>query len=144
MANELKDALFKATTAVHRAVFRASKGRVGGRALGMTVVELVTTGRKSGARRSTMLTAPIASPTQFVLVASFGGDDRHPAWYLNLRANPKVTVTAAGSSRSMVARVASESERAELWPRVTKINPGYAKYQTRTSRTIPLVILEPA
>ncbi|GAB3404548.1 nitroreductase family deazaflavin-dependent oxidoreductase [Flindersiella endophytica] len=144
MANELKDALFKATTAVHRAVFRASKGRVAGRALGMTVVELVTTGRKSGRPRSTMLTAPIASPDQLVLVASFGGDDRHPAWYLNLRANPKVTVTAAGSTRPMIARVASEAERADLWPRVTTINPGYAKYQTRTTRTIPLVLLEPA
>jgi deazaflavin-dependent oxidoreductase (nitroreductase family) len=144
MANELKDTLFKLGTALHRGVFRASKGRLAGKAIGMTVVELVTTGRKSGRPRSTMLTAPLASPSRLVLVASFGGDDRHPAWYLNLRANPKVTVTAEGTTRTMIARVASDEERAELWPVVTAINPGYAKYQTRTSRTIPLVLLEPA
>lgn len=144
MGTELKDTLFKAGTALHRSLFRATKGRLAGRAQGMTVVELVTTGRKSGRPRSTMLTAPILEPDRMVLVASFGGDDRHPAWYLNLRADPKVTVTFAGSTRVMSARVASEAERAELWPRVTKVNPGYAKYQTRTSRTIPLVIVEPA
>jgi deazaflavin-dependent oxidoreductase (nitroreductase family) len=143
MNDALKDALFKLGTALHRAVFRASKGRVFGKAIGMAVVELVTTGRKSGRSRSTMLSAPIASPARYVLVASYGGDDRHPAWFLNLRANPKVQITAAGSTRAMVARVATAEERDELWPQVTAINPGYARYQARTSRTIPLVILEP-
>jgi deazaflavin-dependent oxidoreductase (nitroreductase family) len=79
-----------------------------------------------------------------LLVASFGGDDRHPAWYLNLRANPKVRVTMAGSTRSMVARTATEEERVELWPQITSTFAGYARYQERTDRKIPVIILEPS
>jgi deazaflavin-dependent oxidoreductase (nitroreductase family) len=78
-----------------------------------------------------------------VLVASFGGDDRHPAWYLNLQANPEVRVTTAGSTRTMIARTATEEERVELWPQITSVFEGYARYQERTERPIPVVILEP-
>ena len=78
-----------------------------------------------------------------MLVASFGGDDRHPAWYLNLRANPVVRATIAGSTRAMIARTATEEERAELWPRITSVFEGYARYQARADRQIPVVILEP-
>jgi len=78
-----------------------------------------------------------------VLVASFGGDDRHPAWYLNLQANPEVRVTTAGSTRAMIARTATEDERAKLWPRITSVFEGYARLQRRTERPIPVVILEP-
>jgi deazaflavin-dependent oxidoreductase (nitroreductase family) len=76
-------------------------------------------------------------------VASFGGDDRHPAWYLNLRANPEVRVTIAGSTRTMIARIATEEERAELWPQIISVFEGYARYQKRTERPIPVVVLEP-
>ena len=140
---ELKDALHKASTAIHRAIFNASKGRIFGKAFGMPVVELVTTGRMSGKERSTMLAVPIADGDRLVLVASFGGDDRHPAWYLNLKANPEVRATTAGSTRTMIARIATEEERARLWPRITSVFDGYARYQERTERPIPVVILEP-
>jgi len=140
---EPKDALYKAITAIHRAVFKASKGRIFGKAFGMPVVELVTNGRKSGKERSTMLAVPIVDADLLVLVASFGGDDRHPAWYLNLRANPVVRATIAGSTRAMIARTATEEERAELWPRITSVFEGYARYQARADRQIPVVILEP-
>ena len=89
----LKDALFKVSTGLHRGVFTVSNGRIFGTVLGMPVVKLVTIGRSSGKERSTMLTAPIADGDRLVLVASFGGDDRHPAWYRNLEANPQVRVT---------------------------------------------------
>src|SRR5215207_1438462 len=138
-----KDAFFKVGTSIHRAIFNASKGRIFGKAFGMPVAELVTTGRRSGKERSTMLVAPIVEADRVVLVASFGGDDRHPAWYLNLRANPEVRVTVAGSTRAMIARTATEEERDELWPQIISVFEGYARYQKRTERPIPVVILEP-
>jgi deazaflavin-dependent oxidoreductase (nitroreductase family) len=139
-----KDALYKIGTGIHRAIFSASKGRIFGTAFGMPVAELVTTGRRSGKKRSTMLAVPITEGDHLVLVASFGGDDRYPAWYLNLQANPEVRVTTAGSTRSMIARTATEEERAKLWPRITSVFEGYARYQERTERPIPVVILEPS
>jgi deazaflavin-dependent oxidoreductase (nitroreductase family) len=138
-----KDALYKVATGLHRAVFNISKGRIFGKAFGMPFVKLVTTGRRSGKERSTMLAAPIADGDRLVLVASYGGDDRHPAWYLNLRANPAVRVTTAGSPRTMIARVATDEEKDELWPQITLVFEGYADYQKRTERPIPVVILEP-
>ena len=138
-----KDALYKVGTGIHRAVFNASKGRIFGKAFGMPIVELVTTGRRSGKERSTMLAVPIFDGGRLVLVASFGGDDRHPAWYLNLQANPEVRATIAGSTRTMIARIATNEERAELWPQITSVFEGYARYQERTERPIPVVILEP-
>jgi len=137
-----KDAFYKVGTGIHRAVFHASKGRIFGKAFGMPLIELVTTGRRSGKERSTMLAVPITNGGRLVLVASFGGDERHPVWYLNLQANPEVRATTAGSTRTMIARIATEEERAELWPRITSVFEGYARYQKRTERPIPVVILE--
>ena len=111
---------------------------------GMPVIDLTTTGRKSGQPRTSILTVPVAEDGRLVLVASRGGDDRHPAWYLNLRDNPEVTVTDRAGARPMRARVASAEEKAELWPRITGSYKGYARYQERTDRDIPVVILEPA
>jgi deazaflavin-dependent oxidoreductase (nitroreductase family) len=138
-----KDAFYKAGTRVHLAFFDLSKGRLSGKVSGMPFIELLTTGRRSGKERATMLTVPIVEGERLVLVASFGGDDRHPAWYLNLLANPEVRVTMAGSTHTMIARTATEAERAELWPRITSTHGEYARYQKRTERRIPVVILEP-
>jgi deazaflavin-dependent oxidoreductase (nitroreductase family) len=110
----------------------------------MPVLELTTTGRKSGQRRSVMLTSPVQQGDAIVIVASRGGDDRHPAWFLNLRDNPDVEVAFAGKPKqSMRARIATPEERAALWPQVTARYRGYGNYQTRTDREIPLVLLEP-
>jgi deazaflavin-dependent oxidoreductase (nitroreductase family) len=138
-----KDTFYKLGTSIHRAVFNVSKGRIFGKAFGMPIVELVTTGRRSGKEHSTMLAVPIVDSDRLVLVASFGGDDRHPAWYLNLQANPEVRATIAGSTRTMIARIATNEERAELWPQITSVFDGYARYQERTERSIPVIILEP-
>jgi len=91
-----------------------------------------------------MLTSPAQVGEDVVLVASYGGDDRHPAWYLNLSANPEVTIQMQGRKREMRARTASEAEKQELWPRITAAYDGYSGYQKRTDRNIPVVILEPA
>ena len=138
-----KDAFYKVGTGIHRAIFNISKGRIFGRAFGMPLIELVTTGRRSGKARATMLSVPIIDGERLVLVASFGGDDRHPTWYLNLRSNPGVRVTIAGSTRTMIARIATQEERAELWPQIISVFEGYTRYQKRTERPIPVVILEP-
>jgi deazaflavin-dependent oxidoreductase (nitroreductase family) len=138
-----KDRLHKVSTSIHRAIFKVSKGRLLGTIVGLPVVELVTTGRRSGKERSTMLAAPIAEDDRLVLVASFGGDDRHPTWYLNLNANPQVRVTTAGSTHTMIARTATDQERAQLWPQITARYQGYASYQKRTKRPFPVVILQP-
>ena len=141
--SNVKDQLFRLVTGLHERIFRATNGRLFGRALGMPVLILTTTGRKSGKKRTTMLTAPICENDTIVLVASYGGDDRHPAWFQNLRAEPKVEVTMEGRSRTMQAREASTEEKAALWPRVVAVYQGYQGYQERTHRDIPLVILEP-
>lgn len=108
----------------------------------MPAVELHTIGRVSGLRRSTMLTSPVHRDGRWVLVASKGGDDRDPEWYLNLVANPDVELTVRGVTHDMTARTATPAEKAELWPQITKVNPGYAGYQRKTEREIPVVICE--
>jgi deazaflavin-dependent oxidoreductase (nitroreductase family) len=137
------DVVTKSMNGLHRFVLKASGGRVLRTALGMQALELHTTGRKSGRRRSVMLTAPVYEPDRIVIVASKGGDDRNPDWYGNLVADPDVEVTVDGMTRPMRARTATPEEKAELWPRATKAYKGYAAYQRRTERDIPLVILEP-
>ena len=138
-----KDIIARVTSGLHRTIYEVSGGRLLGSVFGMQVLELETIGRRSGKARKTMLTAPLSSDERMVLVASYGGDDNHPAWFLNLRANPRVKVTANGETQSMTACVATEEEKADLWPQVTAAYPGYAGYQDKTDRDIPLVILTP-
>jgi deazaflavin-dependent oxidoreductase (nitroreductase family) len=133
----------KVLNLTHRLLRALSGGRIGEIAFGMPVVELHTTGRKSGQRRSNLLTAPLLSEDRVVLVASKGGDHRHPDWYQNLTANPDIELTIAGQTRPMRARTASSDEKSELWPQVVAAYKGYAAYQRRTDRDIPLVICEP-
>ena len=139
-----KDLAARGINSVHQTVFRVSNGRVANRFFGMPAVMLTTTGRKSGKKRTTMLTSPLQDGDTVVLVASYGGDARHPAWYLNLRDEPQVEIVMDGRRRGMVARTATPAEKADLWPRVTSKYKGYSQYQRWTDRDIPLVILEPA
>jgi deazaflavin-dependent oxidoreductase (nitroreductase family) len=138
-----KDIGARLVTGFHEAVYRLTNGRIGNRGFGMPVLILTTTGRKTGKQRTTMLTSPVQDGDSVVLVASYGGDDRHPTWFLNLRDNPDVKITMEGRTRRMRARVATPDEKAELWPRVVAAYSGYGQYQTRTDRDIPLVICEP-
>ncbi len=134
----------KTMNGVHRALLKLSFGRIGWEAMKMPVLELTTIGRKSGQARSVMLTSPLQVGDGYVIVASRGGDDHHPAWFLNLRDNPEVSVRIKGGpTQPMTARVATAEERAEWWPQLTADHDNYAGYQTKTDREIPVVLLEP-
>lgn len=137
------DLVLKTMNTLHRGVLKLSGGRLGWEASNMPVLELTTTGRKSGEPRSVMLTSPYQEGTTMVIVASRNGDDTHPAWFLNLRDKPEVEVKTKGETRPMRARIADAEERARLWPLVIKDHDNYAGYQAKTDREIPLVLLEP-
>jgi deazaflavin-dependent oxidoreductase (nitroreductase family) len=137
------DVSAKVMNASHRAVWRLSGGRWLREPYGMPAVELHTIGRKSGQRRTSILTTPLHDDTRVVLVASKGGDHRDPDWYRNLVAHPEVELTIDGATKPMRARTASTDEKAELWPQITSVYKGYADYQKRTDRDIPVVICEP-
>lgn len=138
------DFSLKAMNAIHRGLLKISGGRAGWTVAAMPVLELTTTGRKSGQPRSVMLTSPHQEGDALVVVASRGGDDTHPAWFLNLKDTPDVEVAYKGAERRpMRARVADAEERARLWPVITAGYKNYAEYQTKTDREIPLVFLEP-
>jgi len=133
----------RAMNGVHRMLLALSRGRLGWTIGTMQTVELHTIGRSSGLSRSTMLTAPIHEGGRYVLVASKGGDDRHPFWYNNLMAQAEVDLTVRGVTRPFRARTASSTEKAALWPRIVAAYPGYGTYQGRTERDIPVVICDP-
>jgi deazaflavin-dependent oxidoreductase (nitroreductase family) len=138
------DLFLKGMNTVHRTVQRISGGRLGWETANMTVVELTTTGRKSGRPHTVLLTSPVRDGDAIVVVASRGGADHHPAWFLNLRDAPDVEVAVGGKpKRPMRARVADPDERARLWPQVVAKYKGYGNYQAKTDREIPLVLLEP-
>ncbi len=113
----------------------------------MSSILLHTTGAKSGAKRVSPLmyldldgsggTGPIA------IIASNGGADAAPGWYHNCVANPSVSAEVGGETRRYTAAVATDAEREEYWPRAAASYKGYAKYQARTDRQIPIVILTP-
>jgi len=133
----------KTTSALHSALYRWSGGRVGGSIWGLSILLLTTTGRKTGTSRTTPLCF-LPDGEDLVVVASNGGMDWFPSWWLNLSQQPLATVQIGRSRRAVVAREASSEERARLWTELTAIAPGYLKYQQRTRREIPLGILQPA
>ena len=127
----------------HRVMLKVSGGRYPRTVMGMQPVELHAIGRKTGERRSTLLTAPICEENRVVLVASKGGARNHPIWYKNIVANPDVELTINDRTRRMRARTASPAEKADLWPTIVGRYKGYAEYQRSTEREIPVVICEP-
>jgi deazaflavin-dependent oxidoreductase (nitroreductase family) len=138
------DLSFKVVNRVHRLLVSVTGGRIGWSVSGMPTIELTTTGRRSGRPRTTMLTSPYQEGSTIIVVASRGGDDHHPAWYLNLRDQPNVEVSLGGGPpQRMRAEIAEPDERARLWPLVTADHRNYASYQSKTERQIPLVLLHP-
>jgi deazaflavin-dependent oxidoreductase (nitroreductase family) len=138
------DAVLKLMNTVHKNAIRWTGGRLGWSVGKLPIIELTTTGRRSGEPRTVILLSPVQEGGTFVIVASRGGDDRHPAWFHNRSADPEVEVASKGRpKRTMSARVATADERARLWPQVVAAYKSYAGYQERTKRVIPLVLLEP-
>ena len=109
---------------------------------GAPTLLLTTVGRRSGLRRRTALIYG-RDGDNYVVVASYGGAPKHPAWYLNILANPEVEVQVGADVFAATARTASPEEKSRLWPQMTEIWPDFDEYQKKTDREIPLVILEP-
>ena len=139
----LRPAAIRAMGRSHRAIYRLTRGRLLGRVAGMPVLLLTTTGRRSGRARTTPLTY-FEFGSDLVVVASNGGEDRPPAWWLNLCDNPRATITRGTRTEQVVARAAADDEYAHLWPTITSTHAGYAAYARRTARPIPVMLLSSA
>ncbi|OUS90726.1 nitroreductase family deazaflavin-dependent oxidoreductase [Rhodococcus sp. NCIMB 12038] len=134
---------------VNVVLYRRTGGRLGSKwrvgsafPRGLPVCLLTTTGRKSGEPRISPLLF-LEDGDRIILVASQGGLPKHPMWYLNLRANPQVTVQVKSRVRPMTAQVADPDERARLWPRLVDMYADFDNYQAWTERTIPVVVCTP-
>ena len=134
--------VFRAASRIHVFLYRLTGGRFGGRMVGAPVLLLTTIGRKSGKQRTKPLMY-LPDGETMVIVASKGGSPAHPQWWLNLKQHPVVQVQVGRELRRMRAEEASPAERARLWPMVTELYSGYAAYQEKTNREIPLGILRP-
>ncbi len=128
--------------AVHVGLYRLTGGRIGARFLGADVLILTTVGRRTGKRRSVPLMY-LHDGNRYVVVASNGGSPTHPGWFHNATASGEATIELGARHLRARARQATEAERATLWPRMVAIYQGYAEYQAKTHREIPLVILDP-
>lgn len=134
----------KVMSPFHNLVYRASGGRWMAKMSGLPVLQLTTTGRKSGKTRTAPLLY-VEDGDAFVVIASFGGQPNHPAWYLNLQANPSATVQIGAETIDVRAEDTEGDERTRLWNRVTEASSaGYDGYQQKTDREIPVVMLHRA
>ena len=126
---------------VHMFLYLGTWGWVGNRMVGMSILLLTTIGRRSGQRRTVPLCYFMDGPNH-VLIGSNGGQDEHPAWILNLRANPEAKVRIGRSRIPVVAAEADSDRRSRLWGELIRQAPIYEGYRNRTAREIPVVILE--
>lgn len=139
----MRDSAVKRWSRAHTALFRATRGHLGRRLVDNDMMLLTTTGRTSG-RPHTVPLLYLTEGERVVVIASYGGRDHHPDWYVNLRAQPRVHVELPRGRRTdSIASTASAEERAVWWPRVVEAYGGYATYQSRTEREIPVVLLDP-
>ena len=134
--------LEKLFISIHTRLYRLSGGRFGGRMGGFQVLLLTTTGRKSGKARTTPL-GFFDHPDGYVIVASNSGRPSHPAWYHNLKSQPRVTAQVFAQVMPVTAEVLSGEARAQAWQQVITTAPAYAPYEHKTRREIPLVLLRP-
>jgi F420H(2)-dependent quinone reductase len=123
-------------------LYKLTGGRVGGTFQKAPVALLTTTGRKSGQPRVSPLLY-VRDGQKVIVPASRGGSDKHPMWYLNLKASPKVQVQIKKEVLHLTAREANDEERVRYWPLLVEIYPTIEDYQSWTDRTIPLVVCEP-
>jgi deazaflavin-dependent oxidoreductase (nitroreductase family) len=123
--------------------FRANDGKVGGQFEGAELLLLTTTGAKSGQPRVSPL-AYFRIDGKLLIIGSFAGADVNPAWVHNLRANPSAHIEVGNESCDVTARELPSAERDELFGRITAASPGFAEYQAKTTRVIPVFELRPA
>jgi deazaflavin-dependent oxidoreductase (nitroreductase family) len=122
------------------AEFRENNGTMSGMFEGWSLLVVSTIGAKSGLVRSSML-APVDIDGQLIIVASAMGAPRHPAWYHNIRKNPKVTVETGTETYEAIAAIPPGAQRDTLFAKVVEVAPGYGDYQAKTTREIPVVVL---
>ncbi|MGB9303081.1 MAG: nitroreductase family deazaflavin-dependent oxidoreductase [Mycobacterium sp.] len=123
-------------------IYRRTDGKLGGTIQNAPVALLTTTGRKTGEPRVSPLLY-LREGNRVILGASRGGSDKHPLWYLNLKANPDVTVQIKDELLRLRARDATETERDEYWPKLVAMYPTFEDYRSWTDRVIPIVICDP-
>ena len=128
-------------TRVQRWLYLRTGGAIGASFFGITVLLLTTVGRRSGRERVVPLLY-IEDAGHLVVVGSNAGDDRHPAWWLNLQANPRARVQVRRERFEVIAHTADPAERARLWPQLVAAYRDYARYARGTPREIPVVVLE--
>ena len=133
--------LVKRLSSLHRVVFRITGGRVGRRLVDNDILLLTTTGRSSG-RKHTVPLLYLRDGDRYVLIASYGGRPEPPDWYKNLVADPAVIIETSEGKWTAIARTAAPEERDHWWQQAVAAYPGYAEYQTRTDRIIPVVYVE--
>ena len=126
----------------HTRKYKETDGEVGHEWQGTQTLLLTTTGARSGQERTTPLIYGRHGDA-YLVVASKGGADKAPSWFVNLQAHPDVELQVWGDHIPARARIATPAERAELWPTMTAEWPDYDEYQTKTDREIPIVVLEP-
>ena len=124
------------------AQYEATDGKEGGTLEGKQCVILTTRGRKSGQLRKSPLMR-VEHDGEYAVVASMGGAPKHPVWYLNLEADPAVVLQDHAKVLDLTARTATPEEKAVWWPICVEAWPGYAEYQTKTDRDIPVVLFSP-
>ncbi len=128
---------------LHQFLYERTDGRIGASLGGRPMLLLRTVGRKTGAARTSALLY-VTDGDNRIVIASKGGAPNHPGWYHNLVAQPDVEIQVGRERIPVRARVVEGDERARLWAKADEVNKGqYATYQSRTDRTIPVVVLEP-
>jgi deazaflavin-dependent oxidoreductase (nitroreductase family) len=132
----------KLGSGVHAGMYRATGGKLFGRMGKSPILLLNSVGRKTGKKRTSPLLY-IMDGEDFVIIASKGGAPTHPAWYLNLKANPNATVEVGDHEVWVRAEEAASEEKARLWQKMVEMYPTYDDYQTKTKREIPLLVLHP-
>lgn len=123
--------------------YQASNGNEAADLRGRPIIVLTSIGAKTGKLRKTALMR-VEHDGRYAVVGSLGGAPKHPVWYYNLKANPRVELQDGEMKRDYVAREVTGAEKAAWWERAVATWPDYAKYQTRTTRQIPVFVLEPA
>lgn len=134
--------VYKIVMAVHTFLYRLTRGRIGGKMFGFKVLLLTTKVRRSGQLRTAPL-GYIEDSGTYVICASNGGSDTHPAWYHNIKSNPQVTIEVKEKRIPATAQITTGEERLRLWNALVAEAPNYAEYAKSTTREIPMVVLRP-
>jgi F420H(2)-dependent quinone reductase len=142
LGRRLGKMLIQGGLGIHRALYRATKGKIGGAMGRMQLLLLTTTGRKTGKQRTWPL-AYFRDGENMIIVGSNNGAPRDPAWCYNLRSNPITTVQVGADTIKVRAEQASPEESERLWPMIVAQAPNFGEYRKKTTREIPLMILHP-